>query len=94
MIDAPLLLKRARETGGEVSGQIGGKFGVGVAIELADEIEEISVAFDLRTLDNRRSIPAILAALEANGEWEHADEMPSRPLQSYESAYSNTCIRE
>lgn len=92
LIDAPLLRKRARESESEVSGQIGGKFGVKVAIEVADEIEEISIAFDLRTLEDPRSMWAILAAVEADGEWELTDKMPSRPLEHYESAFSHMGI--
>jgi len=94
LIDAPVLRKRARETEGEVSGQIGGKFGVKVAIEVADEIEEITIAFDLRTLEGTRYIPAILAALEADDGWEPADSMPSRPLEHYESAFSHMGVSE
>lgn len=91
MIDAPLLRKRARATGEEVSGQIGGKFGVKVAIEVADEIEAISVAFDLRTLQNPRTMNAILAAIEAEGEWEDTDRMATRSfLEHYERAFSHT----
>jgi hypothetical protein len=94
LIDAPLLRKRARESAGEVSGKIGGKFGVKVAIEVADEIEEISVAFDLRTLEDNRTMVAILAALEADGEWEPTAKMPARPLEHYEAAYSHMGISE
>jgi len=94
LIDAPLLRKRARGGDGEVSGQIGGKFGVKVAIEVADEIEEISVAFDLRTLQDPRSMIAILAALEADGDWEDTDKMPTRPLEHYEQAFSHMGIVE
>lgn len=94
MIDAPLLRKHAQESEGEVSGEIGGQFGVRVAIEVADEVEEISVAFDLRTLDHPRYLSAILAALEADGEWEPAETMPSRQLEHYESAFCHLGIRE
>lgn len=87
LIDAPLLRKRARESAGELSGRIGGRFGVKVAIEVADDLEEITVAFDLRTLEVARYIPAILAALEAEGDWEHTDKMPTRPLEHYEEAF-------
>lgn len=94
LIEAPLLRKRARESDGEVSGQIGGKFGVKVALEVADEIEEITAAFDLRTLEVARYMPAILAALEADGEWEPADKMPSRALEHYESAFRHMGFSE
>jgi hypothetical protein len=94
LIDAPILRKRARDAGGEVSGQIGGKFGVHVAIEVAGEIEEISVAFDLRSLEDPRYMWVILGALEADGEWEPAEKMPSRPLAPYESAFCHMGVRE
>lgn len=94
LIDAPLLRKRARKSDGEISGEVGGKFGVRVAIEVADEIEEISVAFDLRTLEDPRQMWAILYALEANGEWEATDTMPSRPLEFYEQAFSHMGISD
>jgi len=94
LIDAPALRKRARESNGEISGEIGGKFGVKVAIEVVDEIEEITIAFDLRTLGGTRYIPAILAALEPDGDWEQTDAMPSRPLEHYESAFSHMGVNE
>ncbi|HMI81282.1 MAG TPA: hypothetical protein VK480_05795 [Solirubrobacterales bacterium] len=94
LIDAPLLRKRARESDSEISGQIGGKFGVNLAIEVVDEIEEITVAFDLRTLENPRYMWAILAALEADGEWEPAERMPSRSLEPHESAFRHMGLNE
>lgn len=92
LIEAPLLRKRARDAEGEVSDQIGGKFGVKIAIEVADELEEIAVAFDLRTLEVHQYIPAILGALETEGNWERADKMPSRALEWYEEAFTHLGI--
>jgi len=92
LIEAPLLRKRAREADGEVSAEIGGRFGVRVSIEVVDDIEEMSVAFDLRTLQKRQVIPVILAALEATGEWDEVDRMPTRVLEPYERAYSHMGI--
>lgn len=92
LIDAPLLRKRAEEERGEVSGSIGGRFGVAVAIEVADDLQEMTVAFDLRSVGVRQHVPAILAALEADAEWEFADRMPSRPLEHYEQAFSHMSI--
>lgn len=92
LIDAPLLRKRAEEENTEVSGSIGGRFGVAVAIEIAEDLQEMTVAFDLRSLGVREYIPAILAALEADAEWEFAEKMPSRPLEYYEQAFSHMSI--
>jgi hypothetical protein len=92
LIDAPLLRKRAEEKKGEVSGSIGGRFGVAVAIEVADDLQEMTVAFDLRSLGVQEYVPAILAALEADAEWEFAEQMPSRPLKYYEQAFSHMSI--
>jgi hypothetical protein len=50
------------------------------------------VAFDLRSVGVQEHIPAILAALEADAEWEFADRMPSRPLAHYEQAFSHMSI--
>lgn len=94
LIDAPLLRKEAREADEEVSAQIGGRFGVKVAIEVAENLEEIWVAFDLRTVEVHLYIPVILSALEAEGEWEPADRMPSRPLEYYETAYRHLGLGE
>jgi len=94
LIEAPLLRKEAREAGEEISAQVGGRFGVKVAIEVAEDLEEIWVAFDLRTLEVHLYIPVILGALEAEGEWEQADRMSSRPLQYYETAYRHLGLGE
>lgn len=92
LIDAPLLRKRAEKSDGEVSGSIGGRYGVAVAIEVADDLQEMTVAFDLRSLGVQGHIPAILAALEADAEWEYADRMPSRALEHYEQAFRHMSI--
>lgn len=92
LIDAPLLRKRAEEEKGEVSASLGGRFGVAVAIEVADDLQEMTVAFDLRSLGVQEYIPAILAALEADADWEFAERMPSRSLEFYEQAFSHMGI--
>ena len=94
LIEAPILRKKAREAAGEISAQIGGRFGVSVAIEVADDLQEMTVAFDLRSLEVAQHIPAILAALEADGDWEHADRMPSRALEHYEAAFRHMSVSE
>lgn len=52
----------------------------------------MTVAFDLRSVGVREYIQAILAALEADAEWEYADQMPSRSLKHYEAAFRHMSI--
>jgi hypothetical protein len=89
LIDAPLLRKGAERASGEVSGRIGGKFGVAVAIEVVDDLREMTAAIDLRSVGVQTYIAAILRALETEGEWEQVDHMPSRPLEYYEAAWAH-----
>jgi hypothetical protein len=88
LIEGPLLRKRAEHEDGEITAKIGGRFGVAVAIEIAEDIKEISVAFDLRSVEVQEYIQAILAALDASGRWDYAERMPSRELEHYEVAFS------
>lgn len=92
LIEAPLLRKQAEEASGEIAGSIGGRFGVAVAIEVAEDLQEMTVAFDLRSVGVQEYIQAILAALEADAEWEYADQMPSRSLEHYEAAFRHMSI--
>jgi hypothetical protein len=91
MVEPPLLLKRARESGQEETARIGGLYGTAVSIELADEIEAISVAFDTRSENFYRTLPVILAAFIPNAgleDWSSLDRMPSRILRDYEIGFS------
>lgn len=88
LIEGPLLKKRAEKEGGEIKAKIGGRFGIAVAIEIADDVRELSVAFDLRSVEVQEYIQAILAALDAGGRWEYAERMPSRELEPHEVAYA------
>lgn len=92
LIEAPLLRKEAEQADGEVSGTIGGRFGVAVAIEVADDLREMTVAFDLRSVGVQTYIVAILGALEAGADWEYADRMPGRDLRHYETAFRHMGI--
>jgi hypothetical protein len=91
LVDPPLLLKRARESGKEEHAQIGGRFGSAVSVEFADEIEAISVAFDTRAENFYKTLPVILAAFVPSAafeDWESLERMPARELKSHEIAFS------
>jgi hypothetical protein len=89
LIDAPLLRKAAEGADGEVRTTIGGKFGVAMAVEVIEDLREMTAAFDLRSANIQTHIPAILGALEADGTWEQVDRMPSRQLEYFEAAWSH-----
>lgn len=91
LVEPPLLLKRARESGKEESAQIGGRYGTGVSIEIADDVEGISVAFDTRGEDFYRILPVLLPAFVSGaslGDWSDLDRMPSRELAKFEIGFS------
>jgi hypothetical protein len=93
MVEPPLLLKRARESGREERMTIGGKFGTAIAVEVADDLEAVSVAFDTRTVQVYEHVPAILAAFVPDTDWEDADRMPSRALEEHEIAFTHLGAR-
>lgn len=91
LIDSQRLLKKARATPEvEVNCALGGAYGVGVAVEVADDLESITVAFDLVTLRVPEHIAAILAALVPEPDWVEVDAMPNRDLRYTEQAYQYT----
>jgi hypothetical protein len=87
-VDPPRLLKRARESGKEERAQIGGRYGTSVSVEIAEDIEAISVAFDTRGESFYRILPVVLAAFVPGGDWNDLDQMPSRDLEGYEIAFT------
>ena len=87
LIEIPLLLKQAAQSEAEVSAVVGGQFGVAVAIETAEGLQSITMAFDVSTVEVYEYIPAILAATRPGAEWEDADAMPSRELSEAEKAF-------
>jgi len=92
-VDPPLLLKRARESGKEERAQVGGRFGTSVAVEIADDLEAISVAFDTRAENFYRTLPVILAAFVPTAsfeDWDDLERMPKRDLHDYEIGFSYT----
>ena len=88
MIEAPLLLKRAREhPGEELTATLGGRFGTGVTVEVAEDLEAITVAIDTRSLSVWTYISAILGSLAPADGWDQVGSMPSRELAGHEVAY-------
>ena len=86
-IEAPILLKRARESGTEERAMLGGKYGACIAVESVPEIEATTIAFAAESMPFDY-VPLILAAFHGEvSEWEQAGEMPSRPLQPNEIAF-------
>lgn len=91
LIESQQLLKAGRATPEvEVSRELGGAYAVAVTVEVADDLESITVAFDLRTLRIPEHKLAILAALVPAGGWVEVDRMPSRALEHTEQAYQFT----
>ncbi len=86
-IEAPLILKAARESGNEVTVTLGGHLGARVAVEIAGEAEATYLAIDLESLDGDL-VSLALAAFHTNVEdWENAERMPSRELRASEAAF-------
>ncbi|MGI8727755.1 MAG: hypothetical protein ACR2K6_08790 [Solirubrobacterales bacterium] len=91
LIESQLLLKEARANREvEVSRALGGAYAVGVAVEVADDLESITVAFDLTTLRVPEHKAAILAVLAPTPDWVEVDKMPIRGLRHTEQAYQYT----
>ncbi len=84
-VEAPLVLKTARETPGEHNVMLGGQFGICLTVECADELESIAVAFRVESTEFEH-VPIILQAFQV-GKWEPATQMPSRPLAPGEFAF-------
>lgn len=92
-IEAPLILRRARENPGEHRVMLGGEFGACIAIEHADELESTVLAFRVETVPFDY-VPLILAAFHPDSRWEPATAMPSRPLEASEFAFEHLHERE
>lgn len=87
MVEAPLVLKMARESGEEVQTLLGGHLGAGVAVEVAGEAEATHLAIDITSLDGDL-VPLTLAAFHADVDgWESSDRLPSRALRETEVGF-------
>jgi hypothetical protein len=84
-VEAPLLLKRAREERGEQRAKLGGELGACLAIEVADNLEATTIAFEVETIEFDL-VPLVLAAFH-DGAWESVGHMPSRDLEPNEVAF-------
>jgi hypothetical protein len=87
-IEAPLLLLKAQEEGPQRA-VLGGEYGVAVEVEIADDLQGTTIAFDAGTLDFGH-LEVILSAFHADAEWAPVDAMPSRPLARNEIAFFHT----
>jgi hypothetical protein len=92
LIECPQILKAAREAPDtEIARELGGEYAIAVTVEVADDLEAITIAFDLRTLQVVEHMPAILAALAPDPEgWEVVGRMPKRALRDTEQAFQYT----
>lgn len=87
-LEAPLLLKQAREDRREHEILLGGELGARIAIEVAGDLEGTTIAFRTETVIFDY-VPIILAAFHGDSDWESASAMPSRPLEPGEFAFSH-----
>jgi hypothetical protein len=88
-IEGPVILKQAQKRPGEEHRvMFGGEYGACLAVEVADELQETTVAFQLDTVPTDH-IPIILASIHADAAWEPTDKMPSRDLGPLELAFSH-----
>lgn len=84
-IEAPLILRKAREQKAEITAMLGGKFGACIAIEHADDVEATTISFRTSSIDFDL-LPIVLASFH-HGAWEDVNQMPSRSLESDEIAF-------
>jgi hypothetical protein len=88
-VEAPLLLQKAAASPGtEVTGVLGGRFGVAVTLEVDDDIEVTTVAIKVGETPWEQ-LMLILAAIHADGGWEPIDGMPHRELEPGEMAWAH-----
>jgi hypothetical protein len=85
-IEAPLILKEARELQAELRRLLGGTHGACIAVEVSEDLEQTTIAFKTPTVV-WDYVPVILAAFHPDGEWDGAASMPSRPLDDDEVAF-------
>jgi hypothetical protein len=88
-VEAPLILRKAREADGEYQCTIGGALGAGCSIEVDEDLDvtAVTVALDGNAVESYEQIIVVLASL-VPGQWEPIDRMPSRELDPAEVAYT------
>ena len=84
-IEGPLILKQARAAPGEHRVMLGGAHGICIAIECAGELEAITVAFRIDTLEFDY-VPIVLQAIQV-GKWDPVGAMPSRDFEAVEYGF-------
>jgi hypothetical protein len=84
-IEAPRLLLKAQEDGPQRA-VIGGRYGVEVEVEVADDLQGITIAFDATTVPPGLW-QVILAAFHPDTDWTQVTAMPSRALEQTEIAW-------
>lgn len=87
-IEAPLILRQAREEQTEVRCLLGGEYGAGVAVELSEDLEATTIAFKVASLPYD-FLSVILEAFHPGTDWDDASAMPSRPLDADEIAFTH-----
>ena len=87
-IEAPALLRQAREDGVEIKVMLGGEFGACVSLECAADIEETTIAYVPGTM-RPEYLAVVLAAFHPGPGWEPTDRLPSRALEPYEVAWAH-----
>ncbi|HXB16392.1 MAG TPA: hypothetical protein VNV44_11695 [Solirubrobacteraceae bacterium] len=91
--EAPVILSEARAADGEHRCTVGGELGIGLSIEVDEELDAtaITVAFLVDGFETVEQAMLLLAALSP-GRWEMIGAMPSRELEPGEVAYTVTLI--
>lgn len=89
-IEAPLILRAAREAQEERRYMLGGEFGARVAVEVDAGLgaEAVTIAFRVDSIPFSQ-VAIVLAAFHADGGWEPIARMPSRELDDGEFAYTH-----
>ncbi len=92
-IEAPVILCEARAADGEYCCKVGGELGVGVSIEVDEDLDAtaITVAFMATDLETVEQGQVLLTALSP-GAWEMVPRMPSRDLGPGEVAFTITLV--
>jgi hypothetical protein len=87
--EAPMIIRDAERAEGEYRCTVGGELGVGLSIEIDDELEAraMTVAFDATEVETFEQGQLLLVALHP-GPWELAGAMPSRDLAPSEVAFT------
>jgi hypothetical protein len=89
-VEAPLILRAARDADGEHRCTVGGSLAVGLSVELEGDLDAtaLTVAFFANQLETYEQGILLLAALYQGDAWEPVPRMPSRDLEPGEVAFT------